>query len=315
MVEDLFSDHFNLLIPCPNAAHEADVNLDKYVPNPKHASPLAIQMFEFVGKIMGISLRNNLTLPFDFPSIIWKQLVGQPVDVSDLEAIDVMAVKSLRTIRNCDNPGNDMVAVTDAEEFALAYPDLNFVTNDSEGDEAELIPGGRDMQVTYENRILYCDMCEDYRLHEFDIQVAGIARGFTSIIPSRALKLFTWSELEVLVAGRPEVDTTFLRERTVYDGYSKDHPVVQRFWRVFDTLTVDEKCKFIRFTWGRSRLPTNKEWSKPFKIQRRNVETSQLPVAHTCFFSVELPPYETDEVMKHRLLACIHFGVAGILNA
>jgi hypothetical protein len=314
MVEDLFSHHFNLLIPCPNATHEAEVNLDKYVPNPKHTSPLAIQMFEFLGKIMGISLRNNLTLPFDFPSIVWKQLVGQPVELLDLEAIDIMAVKSLRAIRNCHNPGTDMVAITESDDFAIAYPDLSFVTNDSEGDEVELMPGGRDVTVNYSNRILYCDMSEEYRLREFDIQVAGIIRGFTSIIPSRALKLFTWSELEILVSGRPDVDTAYLRERTVYDGYGKDHPVIQRFWRIFESLSDDEKSKFIRFTWGRSRLPTNKEWSKPFKIQRRNVDTTQLPVAHTCFFSVELPPYETDEIMKHRLLACIHFGIYGILN-
>ena len=34
-------------------------------------------MYEFVGKLMGVSARAKLTLPFDFPAIVWKQIVGQ----------------------------------------------------------------------------------------------------------------------------------------------------------------------------------------------------------------------------------------------
>jgi len=33
-----------------------------------------------------------------------------------------------------------------------------------------------------------------------------------------------------------------------------------------------------------------------------------LPLAHTCFFQLELPPYSTDAIMKERLLVAIHFG-------
>ena len=40
----------------------------------------------------------------------------------------------------------------------------------------------------------------------------------------------------------------------------------------------------------------------------------QLPVAHTCFFSIELPPYETEAQMRKGLLTAIHFGAAGVLN-
>ncbi len=33
-----------------------------------------------------------------------------------------------------------------------------------------------------------------------------------------------------------------------------------------------------------------------------------------CFFSIELPPYSTEQVMRQRLLTAIHFGIGGILN-
>jgi hypothetical protein len=84
----------------------------------------------------------------------------------------------------------------------------------------------------------------------------------------------------------------------------------------------------------RSRLPIEKRWPKKLKIQRRVVPDTDLPIAHTvrvafaivitrcscsvcgvqCFFSVELPPYSTEAIMRHKLLTAVHFGAGGILN-
>jgi hypothetical protein len=33
-------------------------------------TPLALGMFEFLGKLMGMSIRNRMNLPFRFPSIV-----------------------------------------------------------------------------------------------------------------------------------------------------------------------------------------------------------------------------------------------------
>lgn len=57
--EDLFSDHFNLFVRCPNFAQHA-ANADTFLPNPAHLSKRALDMFEFVGKLMGISVRHRV---------------------------------------------------------------------------------------------------------------------------------------------------------------------------------------------------------------------------------------------------------------
>lgn len=80
------------------------------------------------------------------------------------------------------------------------------------------------------------------------------------------------------------------------------------------SLTDEERSLFIKFAWGRSRLPIGKHWPKRFKLQRRAADDSSLPLAHTCFFSVELPPYGSEAVMRARLLAAVHWS-GGILNA
>ncbi len=38
--------------------------MGSYIPNPRQVSPLAVAMFEFVGKLMGLSLRYKQSLPF-----------------------------------------------------------------------------------------------------------------------------------------------------------------------------------------------------------------------------------------------------------
>ena len=46
------------------------MNTDKFVPNPRHTSPLTLRMFEFVGKIVGIALRHRNYIPFEFAPIV-----------------------------------------------------------------------------------------------------------------------------------------------------------------------------------------------------------------------------------------------------
>ena len=55
-------------------------------------------------------------------------------------------------------------------------------------------------------------------------------------------------------------------------------------------------------------------YSPPFQISRRNTGEDSLPASHTCFFSIELPPYKTEAAMRKGLLTAIHYGMVGILN-
>lgn len=66
VVEDLHNPQaLDLLTPCPNARHGLPTNVDKSLPNARLAGcPLAGEMLEFVGKLMGMSLRAHLCLPF-----------------------------------------------------------------------------------------------------------------------------------------------------------------------------------------------------------------------------------------------------------
>ena len=102
-----------------------------------------------------------------------------------------------------------------------------------------------------------------------------------------------------------------LRRHTVYLGWTEHHEVVERFWRVMSQLTDKDRSQFLRFAWGRSRLPKEDPWPRPFKLTYKNAGDEMLPIAHTCFFQLELPQYTTDKIMHDRLLVAINYGVSG----
>ena len=317
MVDDLFSDHLDLFLLCPNGRQHKGLNTEKFVPNPRHTSPQALGMFEFVGKLMGIVLRHRNFLPFELPPLVWKLLAGQPVSAADLPLHDMAAADVLRQIATCDKSG-----VTNEAEFQdLFCPGgvpLTFMFDQSDGHAVELLPGGKERRVTFANRHEFVDLASRLRLTEFEAACAAMRRGICSIIPERALRLFTWRELEVMVCGDPHVDVALWRSKTTYQGWSGDNPVVQRFWRVVASMSSQDRQQLLRFTWGRSRLPRANAWpaDTPFKLTcKHSGGDNALPIAHTCFFQLELPQYTTDEVLKRRLLAAAHFGLGGFLIA
>lgn len=69
---------------------------------PSATSSTQLAMYEFLGKIFGVVLHTKFTLNLDLPSVVWKPLVGQQLDLGDLRAIDAMCVQSLEALRNID---------------------------------------------------------------------------------------------------------------------------------------------------------------------------------------------------------------------
>lgn len=95
--------------------------------------------------------------------------------------------------------------------------------------------------------------------------------------------------------------------------YSASHEVIRFFWEVMATFTPEQKRNFLRYAWGRSRLPrgrwpTNYRGQQvKFKIVPQNRD-SGLPLAHTCFFTIELPKYKTKEALARSLMTAIEYG-------
>jgi len=297
MAEDVCSPYFNLFLATPNAVRK-DGNA--YMPNVGVVSHVGVAMFEFLGRMMGVSLRTNAMLPFDFAPLLWKLLAGEEVSLADLRSVDASTATRLWNLRHLESSeGWDRVPKapvrTDAE-FAAAFPDATFTVILHHGEEVELVAGGRELRVTRSNAAEYAALAERALLTQYDAAVEAIRRGLGNVVPLAGLVMFTGRELEVLVCGRPDIDVAVLRANTIYDGYTDSDPYIQMFWRVLASLTPAERQQYVRFCWGRSRLPN--DWSRKHKISRRSGEDRQFPLAHACFFHLELPTFSSEAVLR-----------------
>jgi len=249
-----------------------------------------------VGALMGCSLRTKAPLSVDLPSIVWKQLLGQKVDVSDLEAVDKLCVQALEHIQQL--PKGKL------EQLVLQ----KFTTQLSDNSEVELKKDGKSFTVTYENRKEFQDLSIKMRLDEANKQIKAIRKGLNAVVPLRMLSLFSWHDLEELVCGNPVVDIEILRRHTKYSGsLSAASPLTKFLFQALHSFNMEERQLFLRFVWGRNRLPaTDSDWSQTFTINQLSAGDDALPIAHTCFFSIDLPNYSTAEVLRKKVLYAIY---------
>ncbi|GMI41280.1 hypothetical protein TeGR_g2351, partial [Tetraparma gracilis] len=293
-----------------------------FVPAPGLKSRIYMEMYAFVGQIIGIALRSRICTKFRFPSLVWKALVGESVDVEDLRAYDEAAFSVINEVGRCareigrgGREGKKKGGVGGwAEGFDNVLGGLKWVGVLSDGTEIELCPGGGRKDVTVDNCGDFVKAMVACRLHESDRALSAMRDGVASVIPGVLLPLLTWSELELLVCGKEGVDVDLLMANTEYDDdISVDSPHIQSFWRVFRGFDNEDRSRLLRFVWARERLPNSgREFHQKFKIQAAVGEGAKdnpdtyLPKAHTCFFSLGLPKYSSDEVMKEKLLYAIY---------
>jgi len=67
---------------------------------------------------------------------------------------------------------------------------------------------------------------------------------------------------------------------------------------------------------GSSRVPFG-GFTGGKKVTLNNVGSDQdrLPVAHTCYYELDLPKYETKEVLKEKLIKAVFMGKEGFFIA
>lgn len=124
---DLQEGSVPLFIKCQNSIHNAGLNREKFVPNPSCTSDGELEMYRFIGKLLGISLHKTNILALDWPSLTWKALSEEKPTKLDLEGIDTFCVNSLVQMKEIEKKDWDFV-----------FPDQTFTTSLSNGESSLL---------------------------------------------------------------------------------------------------------------------------------------------------------------------------------
>ena len=88
------------------------------------------------------------------------------------------------------------------------------------------------------------------------------------------------------------------------------------------SLTRSQKAAFLQFVTGSSKVPLNgfadlqgMRGTQKFSIHKAGGSAGALMSAHTCFNSLDLPVYETENQLQEKLLYAINEGAEGFAFA
>nr|CAD7264868.1 unnamed protein product [Timema shepardi] len=323
MCQELIVGTVPLLVRTPNAVNDTGYSRDRYLLNPNLSSPQHISWFKFLGVLFGVAVRTKKPLAVPLAPLVWKLLVGEPVSVDDLEDSDSLYIQSLRGISDIHLSGvtqdnfHEVLSVhspcsVPACPYSrvvniLVIPLECFEGTSCSGRVVPIVPGGRSLPLTFNNRMLYVEQAIRFRLHEMDLQVAAVREGMSWIIPVPLLCLVTSQHLEQLVCGLPHISIQLLKRVVRYRELDESHTLVQWLWDTLEGFSNAERVLFMRFVSGRSRLPANlADLSQRFQVMKVDRAMDGLPTAQTCFFQLRLPPYSSQEVMAERLRYAIN---------
>ncbi|KAL3617821.1 hypothetical protein CASFOL_038142 [Castilleja foliolosa] len=285
-------------------------NESTFQPNPNSVYQTEhLSYFKFVGRVVGKALFDGQLLDVHFTRSFYKHILGAKVTYHDIEAIDPDYFKNLKwMLENDISDVLDLTFVIDADEEKLILYERTEVT------DYELIPGGRNIRVTEENKHQYVDLVAEHRLTTaIRPQINAFMEGFNEMISRDLISIFNDKELELLISGLPDIDLDDLRANTEYSGYTTSSPAVRWFWEVVQGFSKEDKARLLQFVTGTSKVPLEGfsalqgiSGSQKFQIHKRYGSADHLPSAHTCFNQLDLPEYPSKERLEERLLLAIH---------
>ena len=114
--------------------------------------------------------------------------------------------------------------------------------------------------------------------------------------------MFSENEFEQILFGEDQLDMRAWESHTQYQGgYKKECDMVKWFWTVVLSFSAAEQGQLLEFCRGSSSLPPGGFASLMFILRRSGDDSGRLPEAHTCEFSLDLPPYATKMELEAKL--------------
>ena len=149
--------------------------------NPSSRSPTHIEMFKFLGAFLAFAIMTTSPIPIHLAPSIWKQLLGEELQMSDLESFDAYSSQVLIDLR-------DHSSKLPEEEFAKTVK-LNFTTILTNGEETSLKSGLATEKVTKANLQEYIDLVLKTRFNEAREQMDAMREGLKLVLTDELIPI------------------------------------------------------------------------------------------------------------------------------
>lgn len=279
--------------------YSLQINPDSGV-NPDHLS-----YFHFVGRILGIAVFHNHVLDGGFTLPFYKQLLNKPITLNDIEDVDPELHRSLTWM--LENNINGVIDSTFSVE------------NNSFGalKVHELKTNGASIQVTEDNKREYVKLYVNYRfMRGIEQQFLALSKGFGELIPSQLLRPFDERELELVIGGISKIDVNDWKTHTRLKQCTQETPQIIWFWQIVESYSPEMRAQLLQFVTGSCRVPlqgfralqgsTGAVGPRLFTIHlTADAPIQNLPKAHTCFNRIDLPMYDSYQLMYDKLTQAV----------
>ncbi|GAM88394.1 hypothetical protein ANO11243_064270 [Dothideomycetidae sp. 11243] len=279
--------------------------------------------YELFGILFGLAAFNGITLPVSFPLAFYTKLMGLPISPSllDLDWPDVS--KGFRQLLDYDGDvetdwAMDHNFVIETNGLYLSLDMMHYewtdefeakaVVHDVRHDKSLITkPDATQFSwpapVTKENRLAYTHRYTEWMLdYSIRPQFYAFAKGFYRVVDLRATRLLSPANFKRLVEGHSNVTAAQLQQHVTYEGgYSSDSPHIQWFWEILQQYSEEKLRKLLEFVTASKRVPASGSAGLRFVIIALDDENGALPCSATCFGHLNLPRYESKEIMTEKL--------------
>jgi E3 ubiquitin-protein ligase HUWE1 len=203
-----------------------------------------LDYFRFVGRVIGKAVCDQQLMDAHFTRSFYKHVIGMAVDYTDIEATDPEYFKSLKQILefSLDDLGLELSFSAETQTFGRL-------------ETLDLIPGGRHIAVTDDNKGEYVKLMAKHRMtNSIRAQIDSFLDGFYDLVPPELISIFSPTELELLICGLPDVDVEDLCCNTDYHNFQPADPAIQHFWEVLRGLSQEDRALFLQFVTGTSKV-------------------------------------------------------------
>jgi len=251
-------------------------------------------------------LQNELC-PIFLNRHVIKFILGRPIRWHDLAFFDPVMYESLRQLV-LDAETKDSTTLFSALDLTFS---IDLCTEEG-GDTVELVPGGRNIEMTAHNVYDYVRRYAEYRMIKAQEKALEALRtGVLDVLPGSSLEGLTAEDFRLLLNGVGEVNVQTLIQYTSFndesgEGGEKLLKFKRWFWSSVEKMNNQEKQDLVYFWTGSPALPASEEGFQPMpSITIRPADDQHLPTANTCISRLYIPLYSSKAILKGKLLLAI----------
>ena len=165
-----------------------------------------------------------------------------------------------------------------------------------------LKPNGNNIYLNIENSKEYYDLSVNWELKKYaEKSIDEFRRGFL-LVAKPMTKVFSVDEFRYIMCGMDPSYTEVLAEKIKCSSRMGKQKEWLIRW-IKEREDLEDVKRFLKFVTGTSLIPVGKaNWEIKLKLnQKEKNNDNALPIAHTCFNTIEMPDYSSYEILSEKM--------------